>query len=139
MTRPLLLDTGPLVAYLSRREPHHQWAIEQFEVATAPLWTCEAVLSEACFLVRKLSGGVRTIMTLYQRGVLNVSFRFAEESAAVAGLLSRYADIPMSFADACLVRMAELSPRSAVLTLDSDFKVYRKNGRQSIPVVMPEL
>jgi predicted nucleic acid-binding protein len=78
-------------------------------------------------------------MDLVSRGVVSVPFRFAEEGDAVARLLIRYENLPMSFADACPVRMAEQYRRSTVLTLDKDFRVYRKHGRQVIPTIMPNL
>jgi uncharacterized protein len=134
----VLLDAGPLVAGLNRRDRYHSWAIDQINQIRQPLLTCEAVLSEACFLLSKIANGSGAVMELVRRGVLAVPFRFAEEAAAVARLLKRYANVPMSFADACLVRMAEQHGRSTVLTLDRDFNVYRKNGRQVIPTIMPD-
>jgi uncharacterized protein len=133
----VLLDTGPLVASLDRRDAHHAWAAEQFERLTAPLLTCEAVLTEACHLLRKLKHGHQQVMEMVVRGALLVPFRVGEEAARVADLLLRYANVPMSFADACRVRMAELYDGSRVLTVDSDFKVYRKHGRQAISLIMP--
>jgi uncharacterized protein len=134
----VLLDAGPLVAGLDRRDQYHVWAIDQITHIRRPLLTCEAVLSEACFLLSRVADGTRAVMELVSRGVLSVPFRFAEEADAVARLLIRYANVPMSFADACLVRMAEQHGRSTVLTLDRDFRVYRKNGRQVIPTIMPD-
>lgn len=100
--------------------------------------TCEAVLSESCFLLGKVPGGSLAVMELVSRGAVSAPFRFADEAEAVAELLARYASVPMSFADACLVRMAEQHRASAVLTLDRDFMVYRKNRRQVIPMIMPD-
>ncbi len=102
-----------------------------------PLATCEAVLSEACFLLRQLPGGSEAVLKLVQRELLALPFRLENEIAQVSKLLARYADVPMSLADACLVRMAELHAQSVVLTLDRDFKVYRKSSRQVIPTIMP--
>jgi predicted nucleic acid-binding protein len=138
VSRPVLLDTGPLVAALDRRDQHHAWAKAQFDRLEAPLLTCEAVLSESCFLLGKVPGGGLAVMGLVRRGAVSVPFRFAEEAEAVADLIARYADVPMSFADACLVRMAEQHRNSAVLTLDRDFTLYRKNRRQVIPTIMPD-
>jgi predicted nucleic acid-binding protein len=138
MREPVLLDAGPLVAGLDQREQHHAWAIDQIRNTATPFLTCEAVLSEACFLLRKVPGGTQSVMRLIDRGIVLVPFRFAEDAEAIAQLLARYANVPMSFADACLVRMAEQYPKSAVLTIDSDFKIYRKNVRQLIPTIMPK-
>ncbi len=132
-----ILDTGPLVALLNRRDRHHRWAWDQWERMEAPLFTCEPVIAEACFLVQGIEGGPAAVLDFVRRGVLDLSFRVAEESAAVAGLMRKYHDVPMSLADGCLVRIAERHADGVVVTLDSDFKVYRKNGRQLIPTVTP--
>jgi predicted nucleic acid-binding protein len=95
------------------------------------------VISEACFLLRDLAGGGAAVFELLHRGVLEIAFRLDGEMKPVARLLSKYADVPMSVADASLVRMAEHFSDSAVLTVDSDFSLYRKNGRQVIPTILP--
>ena len=100
--------------------------------------TCEAVLSEACFLLHRLNGGQDAVLELVARGIVTVAFSLAAELAAVRKLMARYASIPMSLAGACLVRMSELDPRATVITLDSDFKIYRRNRRQTIPVLLPK-
>lgn len=133
----LILDTGPLVALLNRRDRHHDWAAEQWSHAAPPLLTCEPVIAEACFLVQPFAGAQPAVLDLITRGILDLSFRLADESKAVSRLLKKYRDVPMSLADACLVRMAELHAHGVVLTLDSDFSIYRKNRRQVIPTVTP--
>ncbi|MFV2068213.1 MAG: type II toxin-antitoxin system VapC family toxin [Pirellulales bacterium] len=138
MKGPVITDTGPLVALLNRRERHHDWAREQFTLIPPPAITCEAVLSEACFLLRDIEAGVDSVMKLLERGVVATSFTLASEYPVIARLLHRYDSLPMSFADACLVRMSEQHASSTIITLDSDFRVYRKNGRQVIPTSMPE-
>jgi predicted nucleic acid-binding protein len=95
------------------------------------------VLSEACFLLRKVSGGADAVLAFVHRGLVRVSFRIEPEVVAVRELMNRYAGVPMSLADACLVRMAELDARATVLSLDSDFRVYRRNGRQAVPALLP--
>ena len=137
MTSPILVDTGPLVALLSERDRYHPWAMQAFSRAVAPLRTCEAVLSEAWYLLRLTRDGQAALLELVERGLLSIDFALASELAAVRRLVNRYRDQPMSLADACLVRMAELYDDATVLTLDSDFVVYRKNGRQVIALIAP--
>lgn len=137
MRRRVVLDTGPLVAFLNRRDRYHAWARDRLAEAGTPVLTCEPVLAEAAHLVRGTPEGPRAIAALLTAGLLAVPFRLADEVERVQGLLGRYADVPMSLADACLVRMAELESGSTVLTLDVDFRVYRMHGRQVIPLIAP--
>lgn len=137
MKTPVILDTGPLVALLNRADRYHRWAREQWAQIDPPLFTCEAVLAEACFLVRRFPGGQAAVLELAQRGILDVSFRLTEEIEAILRLLRKYRDVPMSLADGCVVRMAERRAQGLVFTLDSDFSIYRKNRRQVIPTLRP--
>ena len=132
-----IADASAIVAYLNRREGAHPWAVEQFQVYPAPLLTCEAALAEASFLVRQLPGGPLAVLRLVRSGALRVAFDLQAERDGVADIVERYADVPASLADACLVRMAEMHPDATVLTLDSDFHVYRKHRREAIAVSMP--
>jgi predicted nucleic acid-binding protein len=134
----VILDTGPLVALLNRRDTWHDWAKARFAGLAPPLMTCEPVLSEACFLLRRLPGAPQAVLQLIERGVLDVPFRLDAEAQALGALMHRYASVPMALADACLVRMAEQHPGSAVMTLDGDFRVYRIHGRKVVPTVMPD-
>ncbi len=137
MRRGVLLDTGPLVAVIDRRDRFHNWATSEWGFIELPMFTCEAVITEACFLLRGVYGGEEAVISLVNRGVVQIPFRLSEEVAAIEELLKRYQSVPMSVADACLVRMSELYSGSALLTLDSDFLIYRKNRNQTIPVIMP--
>lgn len=138
MTRPVLLDTGPLVAYLSQRDSFHPWAQEQWAALEPRFLSCEPVVTEAWFLLQRRARGVEGLWELLERGVIALPFRLEEEIPLVNALMVRYANIPMSLADACLVRMAELHEGSAILTLDRDFRIYRKNGRRQIPLLIPD-
>ena len=137
MNSRLLLDTGPLVALLSARDRYHAWARQAFARVSAPMLTCEPVLSEAWYLLRDAPAGQSALLQFLERKLLVVEFSLTAELAAVRRLITRYRDQPMSLADACLVRMAELFDDGRVLTLDSDFAVYRKNGRQAIGLIAP--
>lgn len=137
MSAAVLADTGPLVAFLSERDEFHEWACAQFRVLQPPLLTCEAVLTEAAYLLDQTHEGSDGLFDLLARGVLRVDFSVEREVAAVRALRTRYRSKPMDLADACLVRMAELHARSQVFTIDSDFRTYRRNRRDVIPVLIP--
>jgi predicted nucleic acid-binding protein len=102
-----------------------------------PAHTCESVVTEAAYLLRDFPKGIESLMQLLERGYLTIPFHLADELPAVAHLLKKYAAVPISLADACLVRMAEQHTTSSVLTLDTDFRIYRKSGRTVIPTILP--
>jgi predicted nucleic acid-binding protein len=133
----VLLDAGPLVAVLDERDHYHAWVIEQVARLSPPFRTCEAVLAEALYLLRKLPRAQAAILEMAAAGVLALPFQLSGHLAEVLAHLKRYADVPMSLADACLVRMTELDGDSVVFTLDSDFRIYRRHKRQTIPLIIP--
>jgi len=133
----VVIDTGPIVALLNRRDRHHAWVREVLDAVEPPIFTCEAVVSEACFLLGRVAGGQDAVLELLASDVVNIDFRMLPEIAAVQGLMRKFATVPMSLADACLVRMTELEAQSVLVTLDGDFRVYRRNRRQIIPTIMP--
>lgn len=133
----ILLDTGPLVAYLNRHDRHHQWALESWAALFDPLWTCEAVLSEAVFLLQSENANPEPVLRLFERRIIRLDFDVEAHRPDIFRLLRKYADQPMSVADACLVRMAELADQSQVFTTDRDFLVYRRKGRHVIPLLAP--
>jgi len=133
----VLVDTGPLVAYLDRAQRHHTWAVAKFEGFTDPLWVCEAVVTEACFLLAHLPPAQAAVGELLRRGVLTCVFSLQPNHERVFDLMRRYRNVPMSLADACLVCMAEENRGSRVFTLDSDFSIYRLHGRTAAPLIGP--
>ncbi len=137
MKGPVIIDAGPLVAFLTRREHHHAWAQDQFARIRPPMLTCEPVITEAYYLVRDLDHGIDSLIELIHKGVVAIRFNLAEELPAVTRLLKKYSSLPMSLADACLVRMAEQHTTSPIFTFDSHFRIYRKTGRAVIPTFMP--
>ena len=135
--RNVILDTGPLVALLDADEEHHAWAVDQMKDIQAPLLTCDAVISEACFLLLGNDRAVGQIAEYFNRGVLDSQFRFSECHKRIFPFMKKYRDVPMAFADACLVCMVEDISSSVVFTLDEDFRIYRQQGRRLIPVICP--
>lgn len=137
MSPPVVLDAGPLVAILNRNDQFHVWATAQLSGIHEEIITCEAVIVEACFLLRHVSGAASQLMSLLEERVVTLEFELRRHLPHVSELMRKYADTPMSLADACLVRMTELHARTRVFTLDSDFKLYRRHGRQTIPLIYP--
>ena len=132
-----LIDSGSLVAYLDRRDQWHSWALHVFKQTAPPFLTCDAVLSETCFLISGMPDGHQRLGSLVKRGIVVPAFDSRPEAPALFDLMARYASVPMSFADACLVRMSEVIPASTVFTTDSDFRIYRRHKRQVIPILAP--
>ena len=132
-----LLDTGPLVAYLNRREHYHAWSRAQMGEVLSPLLTCESVISEALFLLSATPVACDAIFEMLATGDLKVAMSLDDDHAQVAALIRKYADLPMSLADACLVRLSEAFANSVVLTLDSHFTIYRRFGDRPLPLRLP--
>ena len=122
----VLLDTGPLVALLSGNDVNHARARRMFAECAPPLRSCEAVVAEACFLMRKVHPrGPAEVVALGRRGVYDVALSIDEHWASLEALLQKYSDRPISLADACLIRCAEIHQEARILTFDDDFTVYR--------------
>ena len=129
-----IADTGFLVAFANRRDRHHAWAVRLAEEITAPLLTCEAVLAESAFHLRNAG----LVLEMVETGLVRPAFELAENLDQLADLARRYADREPDLADLCLIRMSELHPRHVVVTVDrADFRVYRRNKREAIPVLCP--
>ena len=137
MKENVILDTGPLVAFLNRRDRYHDWALEYWDQIQPSMLTCEAVISEACFLLAGIDTSVDSVMEMIQRKIIAISFHLDMHIEPVKKLLLKYRSVPMSLADACLIKMSEQHPQSRIFTLDSDFNLYRKNRRRIIPTIMP--
>ncbi len=134
----VLIDTGPLVAILCAGDKDHAWTVEQFRALPPPFLTCEPVIAEACYLIERRGVNGAVLLERIENGLLRIALEIEEHCAELKKLMTRYANVPMSLADSCLVRMSEIYPQCHVLTLDSDFRVYRRNGRQLIPMITPE-
>lgn len=136
MAASVLVDAGFLVALLYQPDRHHGWAVAKAERFPPPWVTCDAVVSETFHLLR--SRGRPALVGVLRRRAVIPGFRLDEDIEPVLRLMEKYADVPMSFADGCLVRMTERLPDPVVLTTDSDFRVYRRNARQTIPCESPD-
>jgi len=134
---PVLLDTGPWVALLSRNDTHHRWAYEQFRRLSPPLLSCEAVVAETCFLLTRSGFDPALALQFIERGVVQLPFALQEQISAVSSLFKRYENVPASLTDAALIRLAEINDSPLLLTTDSDFHIYRRHGRQTIPLISP--
>ena len=135
MAENVIVDAGFVVALLSSRDTHHHWAATQARQFPPPWSTCDAVLSESVHLLGE--AGRAALVALLRREALAPVFDLRDDVDAVLKLLEKYGDVPAGLADACLIRMTETLPNPVVLTTDADFRVYRRHGRQVIPIVMP--
>ena len=136
MARDVLVDAGFVVALLSSRDAHHQWAISKATDLPPPWSTCEAVLSEGFHLLEER--GAPSLSALLSRHALLVPFQIAANLEPVLKLIAKYSDVPMSLADACLVRMTETLADCVVLTTDTAFRIYRRHSRRIVPCITPE-
>jgi len=122
----VLLDTGPLVALLSENDANHERARQLFAACVPPFRCCEAIVAEACFLMKKVHpAGPAEVVALGRRGVYNIAISVTDHWATLEALLKKYSDRPISFADACLIRCAEVHQEPRILTFDADFGMYK--------------
>ncbi|HEX9707182.1 MAG TPA: PIN domain-containing protein [Steroidobacteraceae bacterium] len=135
MAGTVIVDSGFVIALLRRRDTHREWAASQASQFPPPWHTCEAALSEAFHLLKPHT--TLQLSALLRRHAVLSSFVFAREQEPVLALMQKYADVPMSLADACLVRMSETHPDPIVLTTDADFRAYRRHSRQVVPCALP--
>ena len=135
--KPCLADTGALVALLDRADLHHAWAVECFKTLAPPLITCESVLAETLHLLSDLAPSATALARLHTDRILRVDFDFEAQAPAAWRLVEKYMNLPMDLADACLVRMSELYSDCLIWTTDRHFRIYRRHGRQAIPLLSP--
>lgn len=135
--RQAILGTGPLVAFFNPRDEHHVWALEETRTLATPLVTCEAVLTEAHHLLGRVPRARLAMRQWVGLGRVTTPLRFDEQAKDVVRLLEQYADQPMDFADACVVRLAEMLGLAVFTTDVRDFSVYRIRRREAIPLIAP--
>jgi predicted nucleic acid-binding protein len=134
----LLIDSGPLIALLDRSDQHHKWVVEQLSHLSTALVTCEGAITEATHLLQDAGVKPWGVLELINREIIAVRFDLDSNLNRVLSLMKKYEDTPMDFVDACLVAMAEEKPDCKLLTLDSDFRIYRRFERQTIPLITPK-
>lgn len=135
--KPILLDTGVIVALIDRRERYHARCVSLVERLERPLVTCEAVIAESCYLLRAFPRGAETVIENIERGIVQIPFQLSQSAApAVRSFLKKYRDVPASLADACLIQMADLIDTGDILTLDRDFMTYRWRRTHSFTLLL---
>lgn len=135
--RAFLTDSGPLVALLDRSDAHHGWAREQFDHVSCPVLTCEGAITEAAHLLNHAGLPPWSVLELVERQIIIIQFDLESQVDRVLRLMKKYHDTPMDFVDACLVAMTEAKRDCHLITVDSDFRVYRRFERQVIPLIIP--
>lgn len=135
---PTIADAGVIVGLIYQKDQWHEWTFQQANQLLPPFLTCEAVITEACFLLQDIPDGEQNVLGMIAAGYLQIDFSLSGEAANIKSLMKKYENVPMSLADACLVRMSERRENSVIFTVDSDFHIYRKNGKQKISLVIPE-
>jgi predicted nucleic acid-binding protein len=135
----ILLDTGPLVAYLDKRDQYHRWATQKYGHLSPPFTTCEAVISEVVFLLQRNHHPLQAFFEIIKRGDLLVKpvFHKNEDQRKIMETISNYSNLPADFADACLVRMGERERGARIFTLDSDFTIYRTSEGNPLSLISP--
>jgi uncharacterized protein len=128
-----IADTGLLVALVNSRDAHHTWALHVAEQVAEPLLTCEPVLAETAFHL----GNVELILEMVSEEFVALAFDCNDHLPQLMALANRYADRRPDLADLCLIRMSELFPNHSIITVDQDFRVYRRNKREVIPLICP--
>lgn len=128
-----IADTGFIVAFLNRRDTHHRWSVEIAHTVSEPLFTCEAVLAEAAFHL----GSVPHVLALIHTGLIGVNFDFNASEKRIEALGRKYQDRRPDLADLCLICLSEQFPARPVVTVDGDFRIYRRHQRERIPVILP--
>ena len=136
MRSGVLLDTGPLVAYLTERDAYHDWAVDTFAGLDPPAITCEPVLTEATFLVVRNGQPATLVLDYALESEMRIGLQLEREMQIISDLMRRYANVPMSLADACLVRLAEMTDLP-ICTLDRDFAIYRTGRRRALNLIIP--
>lgn len=131
-----LLDSGVIVALLDRSERHHMQCVDALSDLAGPLATCEAVIAEACYLLRNMPGAPEAVIRNVANGVFQTPVRLADRADSIEKLLKKYRNVPMDLADACIVDLADQIGTGRILTLDHDFEIYRWRSRRRFELIV---
>jgi len=134
---PILVDASFLVSVYDKREPYHRQCMTALDQVNRPLVTCEPVVTEAMYLLRRLSGAPQAILASIQEGQLEIPFQLARGVDEVLAYYTKYRDTPCDFADAYLIAMADQLDTGDILTLDSDFMHYRWRRNKRFRMLIP--
>jgi len=135
--KPVLLDTGVIVALLDRSERYHRPCIRALEALEQPLATCEAVIAESCYLLRGIPGAAETVLANVEQGIFQLPFQLNRAAAPIRSILRKYRDVPVALADACLIHLADELDTGEILTLDNDFARYRWRRNRPFQMLIP--
>jgi predicted nucleic acid-binding protein len=133
--RPVLLDTGVIVALLDRSERFHEACAKAIRELGSPLITCEAVIAESCYLLRNLAGAAEAVTENVAAGIFQIPFQLSAEASVIKQILRKYRDRKIDLADACLIRLADEFETADILTLDQDFAVYRRSRNKTFRIL----
>jgi len=135
--KPVLLDTGVIVALLDRSERWHKDCATALDAIYSPLITCEPVIAEACYLTRRLPGAPAAILQNVAAGTFQIPIQLSRCAAAIQRIIRKYRDREVDLADACLIHLASELRTGEILTLDGDFAVYRWGENRRFRPVLP--
>jgi uncharacterized protein len=135
--KPVLIDTGVIVALLQRESPRHNECAEAVTYLSCPLVTCEAVITESCHILRRFPGAPEAVIANLEQGEFEIPFALSDSASAVRAIMRKYRDVPASFADACLIQMADELDTGDILTLDGDFVTFRWRKTRPFELLIP--
>jgi predicted nucleic acid-binding protein len=135
--KPILLDAGVIVAWLDTSESKHRACVDALQGISSPFVTCEAVIAESCYLLRNVTGAKEAVLENVSSGVFQIPLRLSDAASDVRRILRKYRDRDVDLADACLVHLANEFETGEILTLDSDFQVYRWGRNKTFRSLVP--
>ena len=135
--RPILVDTSFIIALYNKSDRRHAQCMYMLDAVEQQAVTCEAVVTESCYMLRQVRGAMADILATIETGALEIRFQLDRSAGKVRALLEKYRDLPASLADACLVQMADELDTGDILTLDSDFKRYRWRRNRAFNLLIP--